>query len=57
MIIDGRDHDLNGNVIPNKGIYGVSSGTTFTNLQGAMIGGTVNGIDYPPKISRKPNCY
>lgn len=54
MIIDGRDHDLNGNVIPNNGIYGVSSGTSFTNLQGAMIGGTVNGVDYPPKFPENP---
>jgi hypothetical protein len=54
MIIDGRDHDLNGNVIPKNGIYGVSSGTTFTNLQGAMIGGTVNGVDYPPKYPEDP---
>ncbi|MGB9664818.1 MAG: hypothetical protein ACPL25_07880 [Ignavibacteria bacterium] len=54
MIIDGRDHDLNGNVIPRNGIYGVSSGTSFTNLQYAMIGGTVNGIDYPPKYPENP---
>ncbi len=54
MIIDGRDHDLNGNLIPGNGIYGVSSGTTFTNLQGAMIGGTVSGVDYPPKYPEYP---
>lgn len=54
MIIDGRDHDLNGKVIPNRGIYGVSSGTNFTNLQEAMIGGTVNGVDYPPKFPENP---
>jgi hypothetical protein len=54
MIIDGRDHDLNGNLIPNNGIYGVSSGTSFSNLQGAMIGGTVNGVDYPPKFPEDP---
>ncbi len=54
MIIDGRDHDLNGNLIPGNGIYGVSSGTTFTNLQGAMIGGTVSGVDYPPKYPEDP---
>lgn len=54
MIIDGRDHDLNGNVIQNSGIYGVSSGTSFSNLQGAKIGGTVNGVDYPPKFPENP---
>ncbi len=54
MIIDGRDHDLKGNLIPNRGIYGISSGTNFSNLQGAMIGGTVNGVDYPPKYPENP---
>ncbi len=54
MVIDGRDHDLNGNLIPKNGIYGVSSGTNFTNLQGALIGGTVNGVDYPPKYPENP---
>lgn len=54
MVIDGRDHDLNGNVIPNSGIYGVSSGTFFLNLQGAKIGGTVNSVDYPPNFPENP---
>lgn len=54
MIIDGRDHDLKGNVIPKSGIYGISSGTSFTNLQGAMIGGTADGVDYPPKFPEDP---
>ena len=46
MIIDGRNHDLNGNVIPNSGVPGVSSSTAFTNEDNAEIGGTFNGIDY-----------
>jgi hypothetical protein len=46
MIIDGRDHDLNGNVVPNSGIPGISSSTAFTNEDNAEIGGTFNGIDY-----------
>lgn len=55
MIIDGRDHDLNGNVIPSNGIYGISSGTDFINLQNAKIGGTKDGIDYPPSFPHNPN--
>lgn len=46
MIIDGRNHDLNSNVIPNSGIPGVSSSTSFSNVDNAEIGGTCNGIDY-----------
>lgn len=55
MIIDGRDHDINGKVIPSKGIYGVSSGTDFVNLQNAKIGGTKDGIDYPPSFPHNPS--
>lgn len=55
MIIDGRDHDLSQNVIPNSGVYGVSSGTSFTNIQNAQIGGTKNGVDYPPQYPENPN--
>jgi len=47
MFIDGRDHDLNLNIIPTTGTYGVSTSTTFTNVENAAIGGTYNGIDYP----------
>jgi hypothetical protein len=46
MQIDGRDHDKNWNLIRNSGVFGVSSGTTFTNTQNALIGGTdADGID------------
>jgi hypothetical protein len=48
MFIDGRDHDLNKNVVPNVGIPGISSSTAFRNDDNAAIGGTVNGEDYVP---------
>jgi hypothetical protein len=48
MVIDGREHDLNLNVIPNSGKYGVSSSVEFRNDDNASIGGTYNSVDYEP---------
>jgi len=47
MYIDGRDHDLNLNLIPSTGVYGVSTSVSFVNNDKAEIGGTNNKIDYP----------
>lgn len=55
MYIDGRDHDLNENVIPHTGQYGVSSSTNFTNTQNAAIGGTKDSVDYPMTYPENPN--
>jgi len=54
MYIDGRNHDLNLNIIPTTGISGVSTSTEFTNLENAAIGGTYNGIDYPMTFPEVP---
>ncbi|HXG37295.1 MAG TPA: hypothetical protein VNL36_00850 [Bacteroidota bacterium] len=55
MQIDGRDHDENGNLIRNSGVFGVSSGTVFTNTQNAQIGGTDGaGIDRPMSYPEDP---
>jgi len=56
MVIDGRDHDINGNLIANNGVYGVSTSLSFVNVGGADIGGTdPDGIDYPPTFPEDPN--
>jgi len=47
MLIDGRDHDLDLNILPTTGVHGVSSSQPFVNVEGAQIGGTNNFIDYP----------
>jgi hypothetical protein len=47
MFLDGRDHDLNQNLIPTTGRYGVSTSVTFVNVENAAIGGTNNYVDYP----------
>lgn len=51
MLIDGRNHDLNGNIIPKTGVYGVSTSVEFHNDNNASIGGTKDGIDYPISFS------
>jgi len=47
MYIDGRDHDLDLNLIPTTGRYGVSTSTAFVNTDNAEIGGTNTFVDYP----------
>jgi len=54
MYIDGRDHDLDGNIIPGAGQPAVSSATTFTNMDNAKIGGTYDGVDYPMTYPENP---
>ena len=46
MYIDGRDYNLDGTINVGEGTYAVSSATTFTNVDGAEIGGTtINDVD------------
>lgn len=46
MYIDGRNHDLNLNIIPGTGTYGVSTSVDFENVENAAIGGTYESVDY-----------
>lgn len=55
MLIDGRNHDLNGNIIPKTGVYGVSTSVEFHNGQSVSIGGTKDSIDYPISFPENPN--
>ena len=50
IVLDARDHDLNGNVIAGQGTYAISTtGASFTmGSAAARIGGTVAGIDLSP---------
>ena len=54
MFIDGRDHDLNLNLIPTTGVHGVSTSVEFINVENAAIGGTDNYIDYPMTYPEVP---
>ncbi len=58
MILDGRNHDVNGVLIPGSGTYGVSTGeATFSNDGPAQIGGTDYTVpvgDIAPAIPEDP---
>jgi len=46
--IDGRDHDIDGNLIPNSGTLGISTRSTYSQGGNSRVGGTYNGTDYAP---------
>jgi hypothetical protein len=54
MYIDGRNHDLNLNIVPKTGLPAVSTSVKFENKENAAIGGTWNGIDFPLKYPEDP---
>ncbi len=55
MQIDGRDYTWDGTLVPESGVFGVSSGTAFSNTKNAMIGGTdVNSQDYAMNFPHHP---
>ncbi len=56
ITVDGREHDIYGNLIPNSGTYGVwTTGSTF-DLSSAScdVGGTKTGVDYAPSNPANP---
>ncbi|HLG32002.1 MAG TPA: hypothetical protein VI362_03105 [Ignavibacteriaceae bacterium] len=55
MYIDGRNYDLNKNLVPGTGVYGVSTSTNFVNTDDAQIGGTEYSVDYPMTFPEVPN--
>jgi len=48
LVIDGRNHDLNGNLISGQGTMGVSTTQTFDQGGSSTGGGTSAGVDYMP---------
>lgn len=47
MYIDGRNHDLNLNIVPNTGTRAISTSVEFINIENAAIGGTsTDSTDY-----------
>ena len=49
MYIDGRDHDLNGNlIIGGQGSMGISTTQSYSQGGNSKAGGTVGGVDYAP---------
>ncbi len=55
IVLDGRDHDIHGNLLARTGTYGIwSTGSTFTASGSGSVGGTADSIDYPPLSTPNP---
>ncbi len=56
VVIDGRDHDSNGNLLlsSSNGTYGVWTTSFLNQFSPSQIGGTANGIDYSPSFPANP---
>jgi hypothetical protein len=48
LIVDGRDHDLNGNLLPGKGTLGIWTTNSYSRGGASTVGGTYEKKDYAP---------
>lgn len=55
LIIDGREHDQNGNLIPSSGTLGISTTSTLHQIGNAHVGGTDDSVDYVPSDPVNPS--
>ncbi|MFC2094776.1 hypothetical protein ACFLSH_04015 [Bacteroidota bacterium] len=55
ITVDGRDHNLDGTVVPGEGTLGIWTTSTFTRSGASKIGGSNLGIDYDPSKNPDPN--
>jgi hypothetical protein len=56
IIVDGRDHNIDGTVVPGEGTFGIWTTDTYTRGGASKVGGTYLGIDYiPSKKKVNPN--
>jgi hypothetical protein len=54
LVVDGRDHDIHGNLISNEGTLGVSTTQTLDQSGASRVGGTAYGADYAPSRPADP---
>jgi hypothetical protein len=55
LIVDGRDHDLNGNLISGQGTYAVWTTGNLSRSGNSKLGSTASGTDYSPAKSENNN--
>lgn len=48
LTVDGRDHDLNGNLVPGAGTYAIWTTNNFNRKGNSHLGSTESGTDYAP---------
>jgi len=54
LVIDGRNHDLDGNLVMGEGTMGVSTTQTFDQSGSSTGGGTAGGVDFVPSKPANP---
>ncbi len=54
LLIDGREHTIDGVLIPNSGTLSISSFGSYTQSGSSDAGGTAVGTDYPPANPADP---
>ncbi|MHA2033206.1 MAG: hypothetical protein ACW99Q_27875, partial [Candidatus Kariarchaeaceae archaeon] len=55
ITVDGRDHKIDGTLIPGEGTYGVWTTNTYTQGGASKVGGTYEEFDYTPSKNPDPN--
>lgn len=54
LIVDGRNHDMSGNLIPGTGTLGIWTTSTLVVQGGSKVGGTAAATDYDPQKVYEP---
>lgn len=57
MTLDGREHDINGNLISNSGTYAIWTTQNLSQSGNSYFGGTHNGVDYVPANPGNSQIY
>ncbi len=55
LTVDGRDHTIDGTVVPGGGTLGIWTTNTYTQSGASKVGGTYLSIDYVPSKNPNPN--
>lgn len=54
LIVDGRDHQTDQTLVPNDGVFGISTLQAVNQTGSSEIGGTKNGVDRAPSSPGHP---
>ncbi len=55
LTVDGRDHTIDGTLIPGEGTLGIWTTNKYTQSGASKVGGTHLGIDHAPSKNPDPN--
>ncbi len=57
MVVDGRNHDLNGNLVSGSGTLAVWTTNHYSQSGNSKLGATIKGVDYTPTKKNTSNLY